>query len=105
MSAEAMIYIIGAGIFSIAIIFMLMLVRTVEVNEEKILKILGNDAEKIKKAKSDEELKHLIRALPKRKRTKLKTLFESQDLQVAIKEIKKHVLKITPPEDEDADRG
>jgi len=92
MSAEAMIYLIGAGIFSIAIIFMLMLVRNVEVNEERILKILGDDVEKIRQAKNDEELKAAIRALPKRKRTKLKTLFESQDLQVAMKYIKEFIL-------------
>jgi len=101
MSAETMIYIIGASIFSIAFIFMFMLLRNVEVNEERILKILGEDAEKIKQAKNDEELKQLIRALPKKTKTKLKTLFESQDLQVAIREIKKHVLKTTSHPQED----
>ncbi|WP_456479905.1 4-hydroxy-3-methylbut-2-en-1-yl diphosphate synthase [Nautilia sp.] len=104
MSAEMMIYIIGASIFSMAFIFIFMLLRKIEITEEKILKILGEHADEIKNAKNDEELKKLIRALPKKKRTKLKTLFESQDLQDAIKHIKKHVLKINPREDEDAVR-
>jgi hypothetical protein len=104
MSAEMMIYIIGASIFSMAFIFLLMLLKRVEITEEKILKILGEHAEEIKQAKNDEELKQLIRSLPKKKRTKLKTLFESQDLQVAIKHIKKHILKVNPSEDANANR-
>ena len=64
MSAEMMIYIIGASIFSMAFIFMFMLLRRVEITEERILKILGEHAEEIKQAKNDEELKQLIRALP-----------------------------------------
>ncbi|ACM92115.1 hypothetical protein NAMH_1084 [Nautilia profundicola AmH] len=99
MSAEAMIYIIGASIFSIAFIFMIMLLRRIEINEESILKILGEHAEEIKKAKNDEELKKLIRDLPKKKRTKLKTLFESQDLYDAVKHIKKHVIKTNYPQE------
>jgi len=104
MSAEMMIYIIGASIFSIAFIFMFMLLRRVEITEERILKILGEHAEEIKQAKNDEELKQLIRALPKKKRTKLKILFESQDLQVAIKHIKKHILKVNHSEDTNANQ-
>jgi len=104
MSAEMMIYIIGASIFSIAFIFMIMLLRKVEITEEKILKILGEHAEEIKQAKNDEELKKLIRALPKKKRTKLKTLFESQDLQDAIKHIKKHILKVNHEGNSDVNR-
>jgi len=92
MSAESMIYIIAISIFSLAFIFMIMLLFPNKVTKEKIEKILGDDLESIKNAKDDEELKHLIRNLPKKKRTKLKTLFESQDLQVAIKEIKKYIL-------------
>ncbi len=93
MSAETMIYIVGVLIFSMAFIFVFMLLKRTEITEEKILQILKEDAEAIKKAKDDEELKKLIRALPKKKRTKLKTLFESQDLQDAIFHIKKHILK------------
>jgi len=104
MSAETMIYIIGISIFSLAFIFMFMILRKVEITEERILKILQDDAEKIKQAKSDDELKELIRSLDKKKKTKLKTLFESQDLQVAIKEIKKHVIKKTNPEGADEGR-
>ena len=93
MSAPTMIMIVGMSIASMAFIFIFMLLRKIEINEERILKILGEHADKIKNAKDDEELKRLIRALPKRKRTKLKTLFESQDLQVAIKHIKEHIIK------------
>ena len=93
MSAPTMIMIVGMSIASMAFIFIFMLLRKIEINEERILKILGEHADKIKNAKDDEELKRLIRALPKRKRTKLKTLFESQDLQVAMKHIKEHIIK------------
>jgi hypothetical protein len=93
MNAPTMIMIVGMSIASMAFIFIFMLLRKVEINEKKILKILGEHADEIKNAKDDEELKRLIRALPKKKRTKLKTLFESQDLQVAIKHIKEHIIK------------
>jgi len=95
MSTETLIFIISASIFSLAFIFMFMLIRRVEITEERILKILGEHAEEIKQAKDDEELKRLIRSLPQKKRTKLKTLFESQDLHDAVKHIKKHILKTT----------
>ncbi len=96
MSAETMIYIISASIFSIAFILMFLLLRKVEITEERILKILGDDAQRIKKARNDDELKKLIRELPKKKKTKLKTLFESQDLYDALEHIKKHLLKTNP---------
>jgi len=92
MSATTMITVVAMSIASMAFIFMFMLLRKNEITAEKIEKILGDDIESIKSAKNDEELKHAIRALPKKTRTKLKTLFESQDLQVAIKEIKEHIL-------------
>ncbi len=104
MSGETLIIIVGMSIASMAFIFIILLLRKVEITEERILKILGEHAEEIKKAKDDEELKKLIRALPKKKRTKLKTLFESQDLQEAIKHIKKHVLKIRQEKDSDANQ-
>jgi hypothetical protein len=104
MSAPTMIMIVGLSIASMAFIFIFMLLRKVEITEEKILKILGDDAEKIKKAKDDEELKRIIRSLDKSKRTKLKTLFESQDVRDAIKHIKFHVLKINPKEDSNVSR-
>jgi len=93
MSASMMITLIALGIASMAFIFIFLLLREVEVTEERILKILGDNADKIKAVKSDEELKQAIRALPKKTKTKLKTLFESQDLQVAMKYIKQLVLK------------
>jgi len=104
MSATTLIYIVGLSIASMAFIFMFMLIRKVEITEEKILKILKEDVEKIKKAKSDDELKELIRSLPKKKKAKLKTLFESQDLYEAMKHIKKHILKVNPEEDLNANR-
>jgi hypothetical protein len=94
MSATTMITVVGLGIASMAFIFIFMLLRKIEVTEERILKILGEHAQKIKEAQNDDELKKLIRELPKNKRTKLKTLFESQDLRIAVSEIKKH-LKIS----------
>jgi len=93
MSATTMIMIVGLSIASMAFIFIFMLLRNIEITEERILKILGEHAEEIKKAQDDEELKKLIRALPKKKRFKLKTLFESQDIRDAVYHIKKHVLK------------
>jgi len=105
MSGETLIIIVGMSIASMAFIFIILLLRKVEITEERILKILGEHAEEIKKAKDDEELKKLIRALPKKKRTKLKTLFESQDLQEAIKHIKKHVLKINHEGNSNVNQG
>ena len=59
-----------------------------------MVKILGEEAvDKIKKAKDDEEIKAIIRSLKRRRKTKLKTLLESQDIRDAVKAIKKHILK------------
>jgi len=49
--------------------------------------------EKIKKASSEEEIKSIIRALPKKKRTKLKTLLESQDIRDVLKALDEHIFK------------
>jgi L-lactate utilization protein LutB len=71
-----------------------MLIKNTEVTEEKLVKILGEEAvDKIKKAKDDEEIKAIIRSLKRRRKTKLKTLLESQDIRDAVKAIKKHILK------------
>ena len=73
---------------------MFMLIKNTEVTEEKLVKILGEEAvDKIKKAKDDEEIKAIIRSLKRRRKTKLKTLLESQDIRDAVKAIKKHILK------------
>ena len=104
MSATGLIYTVGLSIASMAFIFMFMLIRKVEITEEKILKILQEDVEKIKEVKSDDELKELIRSLPKKKKEKLKTLFESQDLYEAMNHIKKHILKVNPEEDLNANQ-
>ena len=57
MSAPTMIMIVGVSISSMAFIFIFMLLRKIEINEERILIILGEHAEEIKNAKDDEELK------------------------------------------------
>jgi len=93
-SAATLIYIVAISIFSLAFIFMFMLIKNTEVTEEKLVKILGEEAvDKIKKAKDDEEIKAIIRSLKRRRKTKLKTLLESQDIRDAVKAIKKHILK------------
>jgi Xaa-Pro aminopeptidase len=94
MSAESFIYVVGLSIASMAFIFTFMLMRNVEITEERISKILGDEViDQIKNAKNDDEIKAILRAMPKKKKTKLKTLMESQDVRVAIKEIRKHILK------------
>ena len=55
MSAEMMIYVVAISIFSLAFIFVAMLIFPNEVTKEKIEKILGDDLESIKNAKDDEE--------------------------------------------------
>ena len=98
MNSAGLITVVVLGVASMAFIFMFLILRKVEVNEERIARILGEDLKKIKKAKDDEELKEIIRSLPRNKRTKLKTLFESQDIRIAVNEIKKHILKVNPLE-------
>jgi predicted CopG family antitoxin len=95
MGAATLIYIVAISIFSMAFVFVFMLLRNVEVTEERLTKILGKDAvEKLKAAKNDDEIKEVIRSLHKRRKTKLKTLLESQDIRDAVAAIKKHILKI-----------
>ncbi|NPA12007.1 MAG: 4-hydroxy-3-methylbut-2-en-1-yl diphosphate synthase [Epsilonproteobacteria bacterium] len=94
MSATTLIYVVGLSIASMAFIFLFMLLRPNEVTKEKLQSILGEDAlEKIKNAKSDDELKQIIRSLSKRRKLKLKTLMESQDIRDVINAIKQHILK------------
>ncbi len=94
MDVITMLYIVALTIASMAFIFLFMILRKVEVNEEKIRKILGDEIiDKLKSVSSDEEIKEILRTMPKRKRNRLKTLLESQDVRVAVDAIKKHILK------------
>jgi hypothetical protein len=94
MEGALMVMGVGLGIASMAFILVFMLLRNVEVTRERLEKILGEEAvERLKGAKTDEELAQIIRSLPRRTRTKLKTLLESQDIRDAIKAIKTHILE------------
>ncbi len=94
MSATTLIYIVGLSIASIAFIFMFLILKPSKVTKEKLEKVLGQDAvEKIKQAKDDEEIKTIIRSLPKLRKAKLKTLMESQDIRDVLKAIHEHILK------------
>ena len=94
MSATTLIYIVGLSIASIAFIFMFLILKPSKVTKEKLEKVLGQDTvEKIKQAKDDEEIKTIIRSLPKLRKAKLKTLMESQDIRDVLKAIHEHILK------------
>ena len=72
MGATTLIYVVGIGIFSLAFIFMFMLLKPNRVTKEKLEKVLGKDAvEKIKNAKNYEEVKNVITSLKKSKFAKL----------------------------------
>ncbi len=92
--AADLIIMVGLFIASLAFVFIFLLLKPNEVTKEKLEKILGEDVvKKIKEAKDEEEIKKIIRALPKKKRTKLKTLMESQDIRVLLDAIYKFILE------------
>jgi len=94
MNAAALIYMVGLGIASMAFIFILFIIRPSMVTKEKLEKVLGKEAvEAIRKAKNDEEIKKIVRSLPKLRKTKLKTLMESQDIRDVLKAVHEHILK------------
>ena len=94
MGGAGMIMAVGVMIFSLAFIFLFILLIPNKVTEEKLIKIIGKEnIEKIKNAKDDEEIKEIIRSLPKRRKSKLKTLMESQDIRDVLKAIHEHILK------------
>ena len=94
MGGAGLVMAVGIGIFSLAFIFLFILLMPTRVTKEKLIKIIGEEnIEKIKKAKDDEEIKAIIRALPKKRRSKLKTLMESQDIRDVLKAIHEHILK------------
>jgi len=94
MGYTTIIFAVGITIFSLAFIFIVLLLLPNKVTKEKLEKILGTDVvEKIKQAKDEEEIKQIIRSLPKKRKNKLKTLLESQDIRDVLKAINEHILK------------
>jgi hypothetical protein len=92
MSASFLLYAVALLIASLAFVFMFLILKPSKVTKEKLEKILGEEVvEKLKKAKDEEEMKQIIRSMPKGKRTKLKVLLESQDIRDAIKVINEHI--------------
>jgi len=93
MSATTLIYLVGIGIFSLAFIFMFMLLKPTKVTKQQLEKVLGRDnVEKILNAKDPEDIKNVILSLKRRKKIKLKTLAESQNLIDAMKLINEVLL-------------
>jgi len=92
MSGTGMLFVVSFSIFSLAIIFMIMLLMPNKVTKEKLEKILGKEVvEKLKEVQHDEEkMKEIIRSLKSSKKIKLKTLFESQDVRDVINGFKEH---------------
>jgi len=91
---SGLIFGVGIMIFSLAFIFIIILLIPTKVTKEKLIKIIGEEnIEKIKKAKDDEEIKKIIRNLPKKRRNKLKTLLESQDIRDVLKALNDYILK------------
>jgi len=94
MGYTTVIFAVGIMIFSLAFIFIVLLLIPTKVTKEKLEKIFGKEVvEKIKNAKNEEEIKAIIRSLPKKKKNKLKTLLESQDIRDVLKAINEHILK------------
>ena len=94
MGGAGLIVGVGVMIFSLAFIFLFILLIPTKVTKEKLIKIIGQEnIEKIKNAKDEEEIKAIIRALPKRRKSKLKTLLESQDIRDVLKALNEHILK------------
>jgi hypothetical protein len=92
MKATTLMYIVALLSVSLAVIFLLLILKPNIVTKEKLEKILGEETiKKLKNAKDEEEMKQIIRALPKNVRTKLKVLLESQDIRDAIKAINEHI--------------
>jgi len=94
MGNSGLIIGVGVMIFSLAFIFIIILLIPNKVTKEKLIKIIGEEnIEKIKQAKDENEIKEIIRSLSKRRKTKLKTLLESQDIRDVLKALNEHILK------------
>ncbi len=86
------LFLISLGIASMGFIVVFFIGRSDPISKDTILEIIGKDKEKdFLKAKDHKEIENLIKELPKKSRTKLKNHFLSQDLQIAVKMIKKHI--------------
>jgi len=85
---------VGVMIFSLAFIFIAILLIPNKVTKEKLIKIIGEEnIEKIKQAENEDEIKEIIRNLHKKRKNKLKTLLESQDIRDVLKALEEHILK------------
>ena len=93
--ATELIFGVGAMIFSLAFIFMVVILMPTKVTKEKLEKILGQKTiEEIEKVKDDEKkVIEIIRGLSKKQKSKLKTLLESQDVRDVIKALQEHIFK------------
>ncbi len=93
MGGTGLIVGVGVLIFSLAFIFLFVILIPTKVTKEKLIKIIGKEnIEKIKQAKDDEEIKEIIRNLPKKSKNRLKTLLESQDIRDVLKALHEHIL-------------
>ena len=93
--ATTLIFAVGAMIFSLAFVFMVIILMPTKVTKEKLEKILGKEVIKeIEKVKDDEaKIKEIIRGLSKKQKHKLKTLLESQDIRDVIKALNEYIFK------------
>ena len=93
MGGTGLIVGVGVLIFSLAFIFLFIILIPSKVTKEKLIKIIGEDnIEKIKQAKDDEEIKEIIRKKKKKSKNRLKTLLESQDIRDVLKALHEHIL-------------
>jgi uncharacterized membrane protein YhiD involved in acid resistance len=91
MNAPALIYAVALTIVSLAVIFMILVIKPNKVTKEKLEKILKKEViEKLKNAENEKEMKEIIRNLDNKTKMKLKTLFESQDIRDVINGVKEH---------------
>jgi hypothetical protein len=86
------LFTIGLSIAAMMFIVIFFIAKSDPISRESILKIIGADREQdFLDAKEHKEIEDLIRNLPKKARKKLKAHFLSQDLQMAVKMIRKHI--------------
>jgi len=94
MGDSGLIVLVMLIIPSMAFVFLIVILRTQKVTPEKLKKIFGEDnILKILEARSEEEIKEIIRSLHKSRKKKLKTLLESQDIRDVLKALEEHILK------------
>jgi len=91
---SGLIVIVMMVIPSMAFVFLITILKTQKVSAEKLRKIFGEEnIIKIMEAKTEEEIKEIIRSLHKSKKKALKTLLESQDIGDVLKAINEHIRK------------